>query len=314
MKSLLSGPLLEIIKGSVITLALFLAYVTFPLLGMFPGLFVPLPGLFFTLKNGQGTGMAIVAITALVLVPVGGVSAAILYMLQHGIMTLALPYFLQRRAGGARAIASSVAVNLAFIAVIAVAYALSQGIDLHGQILKGISASIAQTAGVYEKSGLTGEELQAFKMAMEQAGLLIGRIYPALVIVILAAIAGLNLRFVARLVIRLPACPVLGDFRQFRNPEQLIWVVIAAGFAMLLPQREITGVALNVLIVTLSLYFVQGLAIIGWFFDRFAVPTFVRVIFYIMLALQPYLAVVVAALGIFDMWGDFRTPRQPENL
>jgi uncharacterized BrkB/YihY/UPF0761 family membrane protein len=51
-----------------------------------------------------------------------------------------------------------------------------------------------------------------------------------------------------------------------------------------------------------------------FFFDRFAVQRFVRVIFYILLALQPYLAVAVAVLGIFDLWGNFRTPKQQENL
>lgn len=87
-----------------------------------------------------------------------------------------------------------------------------------------------------------------------------------------------------------------------------------AGFAMLADNDWITRVALNVLIVTLFMYFLQGMAIIGHFFNRFAAPTFVRVIFYIFLVAQPYLAVGVAALGIFDIWGDFRTPKQHENL
>lgn len=314
MKSLAPGPWPEMVKGSVITLALFLAYVSFPLLGMFPGFFVPLPGIYFAQKHGTMMGVAIVAVSVIVLLPVAGVSTAILYLLQCGILTLALPAFLSRGWGGARSIASAVALNATIVAVFAVVFALSQGVDLHGQVLKGINASITQTAAVYEKSGLTGEELQSFKTAMEQAGVLIGRIYPALVIISLVTIAGLNLWLMARLAIRLPNPPALGDFSRFKNPEQLIWVVIAAGFSMLLPQEEVAGVALNVLIVTLSLYFVQGLAIIGWFFNRFAVPGLVRTIFYILLTLQPYLAIAVAALGIFDLWGDFRTPRQPENL
>ncbi|GFE56379.1 YybS family protein [Geobacter sp. AOG1] len=314
MKSLTPGPWLEMVKGSVITLVLFLAYVSFPLLGMFPGLFVPLPGIYYAQKHGIKVGMAIVAISVAVLMPIAGVSSAILYLLQCGIMTLALPVFLSRGWGGARSIASAVALNVAVVALFAVVFALSQGIDLHGQVLKGINASITQTAALYEKSGLTGEELQTFKTAMEQAGALIGRIYPALVIITLATIAGLNLWIMTRLAIRLPGFHTLGEFSRFKNPDQLIWVVIAAGFSMLIPQTDVAGMALNVLIVTLLLYFVQGLAIIGWFFNRFTVPGLVRAIFYILLTLQPYLAVAVAALGIFDLWGDFRTPRQPENL
>ena len=314
MKSLSPGLWLEMVKGSVITLALFLAYVSFPLLGMFPGLFVPLPGMYFAHKHGNMMGAAIVAVCLVAIVPVAGMSAAIIYLLQCGILTLAVPHFLSRGWGGARAIAVSVALNLLLIVLFAVVFATSQGVDLHGQVLKGISSSITQTAAVYEKSGLTGEELQSFKSAMEQAGALIGRIYPALLVISLSTIAGLNLWLLAQLAMRLPKRLALGEFTRFKLPEHLIWVVIAAGFSLLLPQREASGVALNVLIVILSLYFMQGLAVISWFFNRFAVPGLVRAVFYVLLTLQPYLAVMVAALGIFDLWGDFRAPRQPKNL
>ncbi|RII26194.1 MAG: DUF2232 domain-containing protein [Geobacter sp.] len=314
MKSLSPGLWLEMVKGSVITLALFLAYVSFPLLGMFPGLFVPLPGMYFAYKRGNMVGAAIVAVCVVAMLPVAGMAAAIIYLLQCGILTIAIPLFLSRGWGGARSIAVSVALNLLVIVLFAAAFAASQGVDLHGQVLKGISSSITQTATLYEKSGLTGEELQAFKTAMEQAGALIGRIYPALLVVSLSTIAGLNLWLLVQLAIRLPTRPALGDFIRFKLPEQLIWVVIAAGFSMLLPLWGASEVALNVLIVILSLYFLQGLAVISWFFKRFAVPGLMRAVFYVLLALQPYLAVVVAALGIFDLWGDFRAPRQPKNL
>jgi hypothetical protein len=39
-----------------------------------------------------------------------------------------------------------------------------------------------------------------------------------------------------------------------------------------------------------------------------------RVFVWVMLLLQPYLAAVIAAIGIFDIWGDFRTPKKKENL
>src|SRR6185369_14864352 len=108
-------------------------------------------------------------------------------------------------------------------------------------------------------------------------------------------IAGLNLLVLARLAARLNRPLPIGDFIKFRNPDHLIWVVIIAGFALLLKSADVTTAALNVLIVTLSLYALQGLAIITHLFRRFAVPRFVRVIFYVLLALQPYLTVMVAA-------------------
>ncbi|MBI5656395.1 MAG: DUF2232 domain-containing protein, partial [Geobacter sp.] len=101
----------------------------------------------------------------------------------------------------------------------------------------------------------------------------------------------------------------IDDFRQFRNPEQLVWIVIVAGFSLLIDNDIVARGALNLLLVGLFAYFIQGMAVIAHFFDRFSVPVLGRYLLYFFLALQPYLAVVVAALGLFDLWGNFRAPR-----
>ena len=232
-------------------------------------------------------------------------------------ISLTLPVFLAKGKGGARSIAYTVAINLGAILLLAGVYMALQEVNLHAQVLKGIQSSIAQTAILYEKAGIKGEELKDYQQGMEEAGKLIGRIYPALVVVSLACIAGLNLLLLRKNAARLPEPPAIGDFARFKNPEQLVWVLIVAGFTMLVPNTLATTAALNVLVVTVALYFIQGMAIIAHFFSRLATPRFVRIVFYCILAFQPYLAVAVAALGIFDIWGDFRTPRPPkqqENL
>ena len=309
------GTLLDLVKGSVATLALFLAYVMLPLVGMLPGLFAPFPAIYYTLKRDRVIGAAIVAVSALALV--SDPSATLLYLLQCGVISLTLPVFLARGKMGARSITYTVAINLGVILLLAGIYGAAQGVNLHAQVLKGIHSSIAQTASLYEKAGIKGEDLKEYQQAMEQAGALIGRIYPALVVVSLAFIAGLNLLVIRRAAARLPEPPAIGDFVRFKNPEHLVWVLIVAGFAVLVPDQLATTAALNVLVVTIALYVIQGLAIIAHFFNRFAVPRFMRVVFYVVLTLQPYLAIAVAALGIFDIWGDFRTPKPPkqqENL
>jgi len=308
------GMLLDTLKGSIATLALFLAYISLPLAGILPGLFAPLPGMYYTLKSGKGVGFALVLITAALLAVIAEPMAMLLYIVQGGLLSLALPYFLVKGWGGAQAVAFSAAVGFAFTLLIAATLWLGQGVDLHREILSGINSSITQTAAVYEKSGLKGEELQTLKQGMKQAGEVFGRIYPALVLTGLGAIAGLNLLALRRMAIKLNRPLPIGEFRKFRNPDHLIWFVIVAGFALLPESSVITTAALNVLVVALSLYFLQGLAIILYFFDRFAVQRFVRVTFYILLVLQPYLAVAVAVLGIFDLWGNFRTPKKQENL
>lgn len=308
------GALLDVIKGSVATLVLFLAYISLPLIGILPGLFAPLPLMYYALKSGRNTGIAIFLITLAVLAFVADPSALLLFLVQSGAISLAVPHFLVKGWGAARTIAYSVAISLACILLFAAAVWFVRGVNLHGEILQGINASIAQTTLLYEKSGLKGEDLQSLQEGIRQAGALIGRIYPALVLVGLAAIAGFNMLALRKLSARRNKRIPVGDFKQFRNPEHLIWFVIVAGFALLLDNADAVTAALNVLVVVLSLYFLQGLAIIVCLFDRFTAPRLVRFILYTVLALQPYLAIAVAMLGIFDLWGNFRAPKQHENL
>ena len=58
------------------------------------------------------------------------------------------------------------------VAVAAAAYGTIRGVDLHALVQKGIETSINQTAGLYEKGGFKGEELQSLQQGMRQAGVL----------------------------------------------------------------------------------------------------------------------------------------------
>ena len=308
------GNLLDMLSGTIATLALFLAYMMLPVVGLVPGVLAPFPAIYYNLKRGKAAGAAIVITVAIAIALLDNASGMLLYALQCGVVSLVLPAALRSGKKGARSIAIAVGINVVLIVILAGSFWAIQGVNPHAMIIKGIQSSISQTGVLYEKAGVAGEELKMLQQGMAEAGELIGRIYPSLIVVILVVIAGLNLALVKKTSGRLAASPEVGDFCRFKNPEQLVWVLIIAGFSMLVENRQLTTAALNLLVVTLSLYFVQGMAIIVNFFRKVNVPRFARGLFYVVLAIQPYLAGAVAALGIFDIWGDFRTPKQQENL
>ena len=307
------GTLLDLLAGTAGTLALFLAYVALPLVGMLPGVLAPLPGMFYSLKRGWWAGLTVVALSAAGIALVSDLPAVVLYLLQCGAMTVLLPLWLGQGQSGSRALLQTVAVNALLILVGLAIVAVSRDVDPHALVIKGIQESIAQTATLYQKGGIAGDDLQALQQGMAQAGVLIGRIYPALVLLGLACLAAFNLGILQRLTRRLPQPLVLEPFTGFRNPDFLVWGLIAAGFALLVPVTPIRTVALNILALALFLYFVQGLAVVMNLLQRYAVPPLVRWVVYILLGLQPYLMVAVVLLGLFDLWGDFRTPKS-KNL
>ena len=305
---------LDAIKGGVLTLALFLAYVTFPVIGLLPGLFVPLPAVYFHLKRGVTAGAGVFAITLTVLVLMQDGATPLLYIMQSGLIGFLLPWFYLQGKGTAKSVAYSVGIDFLLIVVLAVAYGFWSGIDLQAMLIKGIETSSEQAIAIYSKQGLSQSDLAMLTSGIRQAGHLIASIFPALLLVSLGLLAVLNLSALFRFAAKyLPQLPLPESFISFRNPDELVWILIAAGFAMLVPQPDLKRVALNILVVFGFIYFLQGLAVVLTYFQRMTVPTLARMIFWLVLAFQPYLVLAIAFLGVFDIWGDFRTPK-PKNL
>lgn len=295
-------------------MTLFLSFIFLPVLGMVPGFFAPAPAVFYTVKSGRKTGFGILLASSALLLAVGDPSALAIYLLQAGILSLALPEFLLRLKGGARSVIYAVALNLTVLLLAAAVYGYFTGADLHAKVAKGVQTSITQTALLYEKAGVKGDELKALQNSMQQAGVLILTIYPAMVTVAFGTMACLNLALLARIAARLRIPLYVGDFKKYRNPEPLIWVLIVAGFGVLAPHNLVHLASLNVLIVLCALYSAQGLAVISYFFRRLQVPKLFRFVAALLLIFQPFMVLAVAALGVFDLWGDFRSPNKQENL
>jgi hypothetical protein len=307
--------LVDILKGVVGSAALFFAYLQLPVVGMAAGIFSGFPAIYFGLYRGRAVTFTIVALAALLFIPVAkGVSVSLFFLMQSGIMAAALVWFLCSGRSGTRSLMYAVALNLGALLLMAVALGVGQGSDPNALIVREIDQSVAQWLALSEKAGMKGEELQMLRDGMQQAKHLLKSVYPALVVGWVVLVAGMNLLLVSLVARRLPVTLNLERFNQFRNPDPLVWLLIAAGFALLLPASIDNRVALNALIVICICYFVQGLAVVAGLFDRFAVPGLLRNLLYLFMLLQPYLLVAVTVLGIFDIWGDFRAPREPKNL
>ena len=312
--SVVTARLIAAFIGTACSFALFAAYMVIPPAGFLSGLLAPFPAIFFRFRHGLGTAVIITLSTATLLAGVFGLQAGVLYLLQSGVIALLMPELLLRGHKASRTIAWTTAVNLSIYALAALVFSVISGQNLHLMAVNEINGSISQAISIYEKAGVKGDELALMKQSMTMAANQITKIYPALITLLLFTMAGCNLYLIKRFSVQLGADLKLGDFNDFKNHEFLIWLLIAAGFAQLAGTPIITIPALNVLVIIAMLYFLQGLAAISAIITRQPFAGVMRVMLYLMLLFQPYLATLVAAFGIFDLWGDFRTPRKQENL
>ena len=100
--------------------------------------------------------------------------------------------------------------------------------------------------------------------------------------------------------------PDFGHLNHWRAPEPLIWGVIGCGLIMFLPATEIRLIGVNGLLVLLTIYFIQGIAIVSFYFEKKKLPRAFRVVLYMMIAFQQLFLLVIICIGLFDLWINFR--------
>jgi uncharacterized protein YybS (DUF2232 family) len=75
---------------------------------------------------------------------------------------------------------------------------------------------------------------------------------------------------------------------------------------LLFPGGFFKILGLNGMIVFSIIYFFQGIAILSFYFEKKKIPLAVRVLLYGMVVIQQIFIVVIAGIGFFDVWLNFR--------
>jgi uncharacterized protein YybS (DUF2232 family) len=300
--------------GVVGSFVLFAAYLAVPPIGIFSGMLAPFPAAYNRLVYGRMPSLIILLGSTAAITAIFGFFAGFLYFGMCGMISYLMPELLLLGFSCSRTLFWTTAANVAFFAVGFIAYSSVSGVDLQGLVSNEISGSIKQAVAIYEKAGVKGEDLDLLKRSMATGADLLSKLFPALVATLFVIIAGGNLALLKRTTLKLNLPISIGELNTFRTPDLLVWVLITAGFAMLLPTSIITTPALNILLVVSMIYFIQGMAVVGTMISKSSVSAIVRIILYVMLIIQPYLLALIAGIGLFDLWVDFRTPKTQENL
>jgi uncharacterized protein YybS (DUF2232 family) len=304
-----------VIAGSILTFILFLLQRTLPVIGVLAGIAIPFPCVYCTMQSGRKVGYAIVALLMIGLSFLGS-QEVLIYLLQSVIISLALPEFLLRGNGISKSLLYTVSINTLLLAAFVSAYvALSQS-DFDGQMRGAIHSAVAKVEEIYRSMELPANDEQELVTVLRETGKHVETIYPSLVVIFCWLSVAFNLLLIRRsLHIQGKDSAFFYDsFSRFRNPDGIVWLLIVGGFTLLLKEGYITRITLNVLIVILFLYFVQGIAILTYFQRKLSLSRFLLPVFYFLMIIQPIVLVPVAAIGLFDLWADFRTPKKQENL
>ncbi len=93
---------------------------------------------------------------------------------------------------------------------------------------------------------------------------------------------------------------------EFSAPDAVVWLFIVSllGAFAELGVKGLQMVAMNIFNVCSVIYFFQGLAVLGKYFETFKVGFFWRFMWVLLLVVQ--LPILMSMLGLVDYWVDFR--------
>ncbi len=182
----------------------------------------------------------------------------------------------------------------------------STGLNAYSEGLKAMDQAFAAMAEMYKTSGNFPPDVVAdIERGFDQARQKLPRIFPALLVMSATIISWLNMALGNRLLGRHASKrTVWPPYRFWRLPENLVWLVILAGILFIMPVTGIKTVGQNALLILGTVYFFQGLAVLFAMLERWDAPRPIRVFIYIFIFIQTYSIVLLAALGIVDIWKD----------
>lgn len=267
----------------------------------------PLPVAFVGLVRGGRFSVAGIAVVT-ALLAVDHWQSALQYLLLFAPGTLVVPELLKRKYFWDRAAAAGTLATLALLVPLGAVVAARMGESLTGLVSTLVAAEVSAAEKLYPSMQLPPEQLIELQKIGEMLIEWVPRLYPAFLTVSLGGVMlvlALGLRRLADGRMLLPG----PSFSEWKLPEQMVWGVIAAGFALVIPWQPLKVGALNVLIVLLPLYFLQGMAVIATFLAKRKMPMFVRGMVYLLIVILNPLPLLVTVLGVTDLWVDFRKPR-----
>ncbi len=291
----------------VLTVGLFLSITFVPLVGFIPGILTPAPTVLALIRWEFPNAWLVpgcAAVTGSLILCLLNLSDNIAYLLALIGMGAVMGYGFRHQWSTEKIVglSSLFVIGMAGLFV-ALAFTETKGemVRLIEQDLRGaISAALKQL-------GSSSPETQELESKLIETVPLIVRIMPGVLMSCTLGISWLNLLISLRYC-RAAATEfcVREQLTLWKAPEFIVWFVIAGGLILLLPVGDLKLAAINLLIVTGTIYFLQGLAIVAFHLQRWKLPVYVKGFVYAVVFLQQFASMATAVLGLFDVWFDFR--------
>lgn len=304
-----SGLSKDIAFGVMVILGIFAVSALTPLIGFIAAVFIPLPVFFYRIKLGRRNGM-IVPLAAIVVIGLaaGGLNLDTAFFSGLMVLGFVLGEMVEKAMPVEIAIlAACVSVlGLCLMGLVGAGMTADTGVMelVSGYVRTNLEMSIA----MYKSIDMPQDTIDAITKSMDQVQYILVRLLPSMITASTLFVAWINFLVGRSLMARQGlAMPDYGHLNRWRAPGNLVWAAIAAGAVLVLvPATGWRLMGINALLVLMVIYFIQGIAVVSFFFETRKVPRTFRALLYITIAVQHFFVLTVVCVGFFDVWIDFR--------
>lgn len=303
-----SGVSKDIATGVMATLVIFSISVFTPVVGFIFSTFIPLPVLFYRAKLGRRLGLLVPLVTVAIMgLVAGGFTVDIFFFSGLMLLGFVMSEMFEKKLSVELTVAAACGVVLGAGLIGILIYSIANGTGIFNLVSAYVASNLALSLDLYKGIGIPQETIDAISGSIDRIQYVLVRILPSLAVASTLFVAWTNLIAARPILVRRGLyVPDFGRLNRWQAPEPLIWAVIACGLILLLPATGIRLIGVNGLLVLLTVYFIQGIAIVSFFFDKKKLPRTIRVVLYMMIAFQQLFLLIIICIGLFDMWINFR--------
>lgn len=300
---------------SLVTIAFFIIPNYLPVLGTFLNLFTPLPVIIAYLSEDYRRGLIVTLLSTMGIFAIAGFRPSMAYIAEFGLIGLVIPECMKRKYSFIALLTISLMVSVVASSLLLMTISGNAFPLLFNMPVRHFEYNINELIGLYNRIGISQQQADYIKDYSATIIHFIKKISPAIVLIGSTILIFINY-LLARHILTKKA-PDKQSYRPFSEElfsEYFVWVFILSGILVLVKYPPVNRIGVNLLFVSIAFYFIHGISIVSFFSKKWKIPTSIKIITLIMVIIQPLLMFIIAGLGLFDTWFDFRKIKKSQLL
>jgi uncharacterized protein YybS (DUF2232 family) len=302
----------SIFLATVQTTALFVAGFVIPVLGQLVAVFAPVPLIILALREGRQTALIALLASTVFTGILFGWHAGGIFFFSFGLMATGISEGLRRQWKPEAAALLGGLLPVFALTVVTAYYFLNLGKNPVTVVETYLKDSMTEAAKLYTQLGLT-EMSSAINSLSDTFVHNLVRLIPGITIATSVFQAACCYGLSRGIVLRRPgAAPSLNrtTLALWSAPDVWVWGLIVGLALIMVPGETARLTGWNLAIIYTVVYLTQGVAIVDHYLRKGRIQPFMRGMIHTLILALPSIVFVIA-LGVVDIWADFRKLRGP---